>query len=99
MKRSLRLGLALAAALAAPLANAADPIETLRSFVRDVKSGHADFTQTVTSPDGARKKSSSGRPDSPITRPSPSDCTSPNTPSMYSGLPWLRRCATTLCTS
>jgi outer membrane lipoprotein carrier protein len=60
MKRSLRLGLALAAALAAPLANAADPVETLRSFVRDVKSGHADFTQTVTSPDGAKKKSSSG---------------------------------------
>jgi outer membrane lipoprotein carrier protein len=60
MKRSLRLGLALAAALAAPLANAADSVETLRSFVRDVKSGHADFTQTVTSPDGVKKKSSSG---------------------------------------
>ena len=60
MKRSLRLGLALAAALAAPLADAADPVETLRSFVRDVKSGHAEFTQTVTSPDGAKKKSSSG---------------------------------------
>jgi len=60
MKRSLRLGLALAAALAAPLASAADPVETLRSFVRDVKSGHAEFTQTVTSPDGAKKKSSSG---------------------------------------
>jgi outer membrane lipoprotein carrier protein len=60
MKRSLRLGLALAAALAAPLASAADPVDTLRSFVREVKSGHADFTQTVTSPDGAKKKSSSG---------------------------------------
>jgi outer membrane lipoprotein carrier protein len=60
MKRALRLGLALAAALAAPLASAADPVETLRSFVRDVKSGHADFTQTVTSPDGVKKKSSSG---------------------------------------
>jgi outer membrane lipoprotein carrier protein len=60
MKRSLRLGLVLAAALAAPLSSAADPVETLRSFVRDVKSGHADFTQTVTSPDGAKKKSSSG---------------------------------------
>jgi len=60
MKRSLRLGLAFAAALAAPWASAADPVETLRSFVRDVKSGHADFTQTVTSPDGAKKKSSSG---------------------------------------
>jgi len=60
MKRSLRLGLAFSAALAALPASAADPVETLRSFVRDVKSGHADFTQTVTSPDGARKKSSAG---------------------------------------
>ena len=59
MKRSLRLGLALSAALAAPLASA-DPVETLRGFVRDVKSGRATFTQTVTSPDGAKKKTSSG---------------------------------------
>ena len=36
------------------------PVDTLREFVRDVKSGHATFTQTVTSPDGAKKKSSSG---------------------------------------
>jgi outer membrane lipoprotein carrier protein len=60
MKRSLPLALALAAVLAAPWAVAAEPVETLRSFVRDVKSGHADFTQTVTSPDGVRKKTSSG---------------------------------------
>jgi len=60
MRRALRLGLALAATLAAPLASAADPVETLRSFVRDVKSGRAQFTQTVTSPDGAKKKTSSG---------------------------------------
>ena len=59
MKRSLKLGLALAASLAAQLATA-DPVDTLRSFVRDVKSGHAAFTQTVTSPDGAKKKTSSG---------------------------------------
>ena len=39
----------------------ADAVDTLRGFVRDVKSGRADFTQTVTSPDGARKKTSSGR--------------------------------------
>ncbi len=38
----------------------ADNVDTLRGFVRDVKSGRAQFTQTVTSPDGARKKSSSG---------------------------------------
>ena len=60
MKRSLKLGLAVAASLAAQLATAADPVDTLRSFVRDVKSGHAAFTQTVTSPDGAKKKTSSG---------------------------------------
>ncbi len=60
MKRSLKLGLAVAASLAGTLAVAADPVDTLRSFVRDVKSGHAAFTQTVTSPDGAKKKSSSG---------------------------------------
>lgn len=52
--------LALAAALAVSLAARADPVETLRGFVRDVKSGRADFTQTVTSPDGAKKKTSSG---------------------------------------
>ena len=38
----------------------ADAVDTLREFVRDVKSGRAAFTQTVTSPDGARKKVSSG---------------------------------------
>jgi outer membrane lipoprotein carrier protein len=38
----------------------ADAVDTLRAFVRDVKTGKAAFTQTVTSPDGARKKLSSG---------------------------------------
>ena len=38
----------------------ADAADTLREFVRDVKSGRAAFTQTVTSPDGARSKTSSG---------------------------------------
>jgi outer membrane lipoprotein carrier protein len=38
----------------------ADSVDTLREFVRDVKSGRAAFTQTVTSADGARKKTSSG---------------------------------------
>jgi outer membrane lipoprotein carrier protein len=47
------LSLAASAALAAP-------VDTLREFVRDVKTGHASFTQTVTSPDGAKKKTSSG---------------------------------------
>ena len=39
----------------------ADAVDTLRDFVRDVKSGRAAFTQTVTSTDGARKKTSSGQ--------------------------------------
>ena len=46
--------------LALSLAANADPVETLRGFVRDVKSGRAAFTQTVFSPDGAKKKTSSG---------------------------------------
>lgn len=39
----------------------ADAVDTLREFVSQVKSGRADFTQTVTSADGARKKTSSGQ--------------------------------------
>lgn len=39
----------------------ADAVDTLREFVRDVKSGRAAFTQTVTSADGAKKKTSSGQ--------------------------------------
>jgi outer membrane lipoprotein carrier protein len=38
----------------------ADAVDTLREFVRDVKSGQAAFTQVVTSADGTRKKTSSG---------------------------------------
>jgi outer membrane lipoprotein carrier protein len=38
----------------------ADAVDALRDFARDVKSGTANFTQTVTSPDGKRKKVSSG---------------------------------------
>ena len=39
----------------------ADATESLRAFVRDVKGGHASFTQTVTSPDGAKRKVSTGQ--------------------------------------
>lgn len=38
----------------------ADAVDTLKAFVRDMKTGRAAFTQTVTSPDGAKKKTSSG---------------------------------------
>lgn len=38
----------------------ADALDTLKGFVREVKSGHADFTQTVTSPDGKKKRITQG---------------------------------------
>jgi outer membrane lipoprotein carrier protein len=50
-----------AAVLAVASASAfADAAESLRGFVRDVKTGKSAFTQTVTSPDGAKQKTSSG---------------------------------------
>jgi outer membrane lipoprotein carrier protein len=50
----------LAAALVLSAPAHADSLETLREFVRDAKSGKANFSQTVTSPDGSKKKTSSG---------------------------------------
>jgi outer membrane lipoprotein carrier protein len=50
----------LAALVVACATASADAVDTLREFVRDVKSGQAAFTQTVTSADGKRKKTSSG---------------------------------------
>lgn len=47
--------------VAAATASAQTAVDTLKEFVRDVKSGRAEFTQTVTSPDGAKKKTSSGK--------------------------------------
>jgi outer membrane lipoprotein carrier protein len=44
----------------ASFAARADAVDTLKDFVANVKTGHANFTQTVTSPDGAKKKTSSG---------------------------------------
>jgi len=56
MKRFLAaMGLGVAAFTAH-----ADAVDTLRGFIRDVNTGRAQFTQTVTSPDGAKKKTSSG---------------------------------------
>ena len=55
--KGLALGAVLWLGASAALADATD---TLREFVREVKSGRAAFTQTVTSPDGAKKKVSSG---------------------------------------
>lgn len=56
----LKTWLLCAALTVAAMQAGAEPIDTLRDFVRDVKSGQAGFTQTVTSADGARKKVSSG---------------------------------------
>lgn len=58
-----RVAVALVGLLAGLLAVTgaqADAVDTLREFARDVKSGRAHFTQTVSSPDGAKKKTSSG---------------------------------------
>lgn len=56
MKRTVAL---LALAFATVCAHA-DAVDSLKEFVRDVKTGSAQFSQTVTSPDGAKKKTSSG---------------------------------------
>jgi outer membrane lipoprotein carrier protein len=59
MRRTLQALAAVLLALGLQAAQA-DAVDTLRAFTRDVKTGSASFTQTVTSPDGARKKTSSG---------------------------------------
>ena len=38
----------------------ADALDALKAFVRDAKTGQANFAQTVTAPDGLKKKTSSG---------------------------------------
>jgi outer membrane lipoprotein carrier protein len=58
MKIKLLFGAALLAGLGAAQA---DAVDTLREFVRDVKSGRAGFTQTVTAADGGRQKVSRGQ--------------------------------------
>ncbi|WP_347705738.1 outer membrane lipoprotein chaperone LolA [Roseateles paludis] len=52
--------LALGAAMVVSGLAHADAVEALRDFAKDVRSGRAEFTQTVTAPDGKRKKTSSG---------------------------------------
>ena len=55
----MRASLAAVLLLAAFAAHA-DALDTLREFVREVKSGRAAFTQQVSSVDGQKKRSSSG---------------------------------------
>jgi outer membrane lipoprotein carrier protein len=61
IRRALLLALLPTLLVPGPVAaQAADAVEQLRSFVRDTRSGQALFTQTVTSADGKRRRTSSG---------------------------------------
>ena len=60
MKSILNLALASTLALTLNTLAHADAVDTLRDFVREVKSGQARFTQTVTAADGVKKRNSSG---------------------------------------
>lgn len=60
MTSRLRCVLAGAVLLSIGLAARADAVDTLREFAREVQTARAAFTQTVTSPDGAKKKTSGG---------------------------------------
>lgn len=57
--RAARAVLGVALLLAAGWARA-DAADSLRAFLRETQSGKGSFTQTVTAPDGVRKKQSSG---------------------------------------
>ncbi len=60
MKRA-SMWLAVWSALALiPLSAHADAVDALKSFVQQVKTGRATFVQTVTSPNGAKTRTSSG---------------------------------------
>lgn len=58
--KKLLTTLAAAAAVFAAQAAQAGALDALKAFVQDTKSGRAEFTQTVTSPDGKRTKTSTG---------------------------------------
>ena len=60
MKKHFAAALFALGSLTVAVAAHADAVDTLKDFVRNVKTGRASFTQTVTSPDGAKKKTSSG---------------------------------------
>ncbi len=58
---ALRSAVVTAGLLLSAVGARADAVDRLRDFARDMKSGQASFTQTVTSADGARRKTSSGQ--------------------------------------
>lgn len=57
--RAAALGLAVGLSVLSGVARA-DAVDDMKAFIRDVKSAQSDFTQTVTAPDGIKKKVSSG---------------------------------------
>ena len=60
MKKHIAAALFALGGLAVTAPARADAVDTLKNFVRDVKTGRAAFTQTVTSPDGKKQKTSAG---------------------------------------
>lgn len=60
MKWWLRLAGGLLFGLLAATGARADALAALNAFVRDARTGSAEFTQTVISPDGAKRRTSSG---------------------------------------
>jgi outer membrane lipoprotein carrier protein len=54
------VGLAILLGFVAIASARADAVQALRDFAREAKTGRAAFTQVVTSPDGVKKKTSSG---------------------------------------
>ena len=60
MKRAVACLLSWWGLMLVPMAAHADAVDGLKSFVQQVKTGRANFIQTVTSPDGAKTKTSSG---------------------------------------
>lgn len=59
-RRRATVVLALATLACVPTWARADAVGALRDFVQSVQSGRAAFSQVVTSPDGAKKKTSTG---------------------------------------
>ena len=60
MKRAVFSLMAWAVLACAPVVARADAVDALKAFVQEVRTGRSSFTQTVTSPDGAKTKTSSG---------------------------------------
>jgi outer membrane lipoprotein carrier protein len=59
-KLAFSMGLSIALSVTLASAAHADAVDTLRAFVKDVQSARGPFTQSVTSPDGKKSRSSQG---------------------------------------